>query len=147
MKDTTGQTAAPGPDDPIDPDELMGEVNSVSFLRTTLISVGVHLVLIAGTSIGFVLLCAEHGTLDPDTEVRRIAKEQRQKTLREEREAAHKKLMAEQKAKKASGGKDPKGGGSGGGDGKTPTERAIDRKATTLPTRSGVGLDDIGEIE
>ncbi len=147
MKDTIDQGPRGVPDGQIDPDELMGEINSVSFLRTAGISFFVHLVLIVGTSIGYVMLCFEHGTVHPDREVQRIAKEERQRKLREDREAAHKKLMADQKAKAAKG-KGTKGGNGGGnGGGKTPVEKNINRKATTLPTRSGVGLDDIGEIE
>lgn len=134
-------------DDQVDPDELMGDINRLSFFKVAGISVLIHLVLIGATSVGYVMLCAEYQTLYPDREIQRIAKEDREKELRADREAAHKKLIAEQKAKTASSKGGRAGGGANGGGGKTPVERNINRKATTLPTRSGIGLDDIGEID
>ena len=135
--------------DQVDPDELMGDINRLSFFKVAWISLLIHLVLIGATSVGYVMLCAEHQTLYPDREIQRIAKEDREKKLRADREAANKKLIAEQKAKaaKGKGGKAGGGDGANGGGGKTPIERNINRKATTLPTRSGIGLDDIGEID
>jgi len=129
---------SPGSDQ-INPDELMGEVNKLSFFRTFTISVIVHVVLIGVTSIGFITLCAEHNTLHPDVVIRRIAKEERAEELRKEREEAQKQLIADQK-------KAAKSRGSGATRPASKIGQKMKRKSTTLPAKSGVGLEDIDEL-
>jgi len=121
----------------IDPDELMGDINKLSFLGTTGISLLIHVLLIGGTSVGFIMLCAEYNTLHPEAEIRAQAEAQRL----EDRA----KTLAEQRAKYAAGRKpkDPKSAGGDGQSGKTPVERSTTRRATTLPSGTGVGLDDV----
>jgi len=125
--------------DQVDPDELMTEVSSVSFLRTFLISVVIHAVLIGVTSIGFLMLCAEHNTWDPDVVIRQIAKDKRAEELRKEREDAQKKLIADQKKAARSSAKSATKPAS-------KIEQQINRKSTTLPAKSGVGLEDIDDL-
>ena len=144
-----GQTPERPPDGEIDPDELMGDISSLSFLKTSIISVVIHLVLIGATSIGFVMLCLEHDTLHPDLKVQEIARQKGIEKRLAERLKRQEQLLADRKAKGATsrgGGKEPDGGANGsGGRGKTPTERNASRKATTLPATSGVQLDPIPE--
>lgn len=122
----------------VDPDELMGRVSNLPILKIVGISVALHVVLIGITSIGFLMDCSKYKTWHPDVEIRRIAKEQRAQKLLKEREDAQKKLIADQKKK------------SKGGAGTKPAsdvEKKVTRKSTTLPARSGVGLDDIDDIK
>lgn len=60
-EDTT-QRGGPGV---IHPDELMKDITDVTLTRSLGVSVVVHVLLIALTSIPFVLLCIQHGTMDP----------------------------------------------------------------------------------
>ena len=126
---------APGTD-AVDPDELMGRISSLSFLRMAGISVAIHVVLIGVTSIGFLMDCSKYKTWHPDAEIRRITKEQRAEKLRKDREDAQRKLIADRK----------KGPGAETRP-SSDVEKKVKRKSTTLPTRSGVGLDDIDDIK
>lgn len=124
----------------VDPDELMGRVSNLPILKIVGISVVLHVVLIGITSIGFLMDCSKYKTWHPDVEIRRIAKEQRAQKLLKEREDAQKKLIADQKKKS-------KGGTSAGTKPASSIEKNVTRKSTTLPARSGVGLDDIDDIK
>lgn len=124
----------------VDPDELMGRVSNLPILRMVGISVAIHVVLIGITSIGFLMDCSKYKTWHPDVEIRRIAKEQRAEKLLKDREDAQKKLIADQKKKS-------KGGTSAGTKPASSIEKNVTRKSTTLPARSGVGLDDIDDIK
>lgn len=126
----------------VDPDELMGQVSNLPILKIVGISVALHVVLIGITSIGFLMDCSKYKTWHPDVEIRRIAKEQRAEKLLKEREDAQKKLIADQK-KKSKGGTKPGAETRGASD----VEKNVTRKSTTLPARSGVGLDDIDDIK
>jgi len=140
MSDTPDNNPVQTPEgDQVDPDELMSEVSSQSFLRTFLISLAFHAVLIGVTSIGFIMLCAEHNTLHPDVVLRQKAKDKRAEELRKDRLEAQKKLIADQK-------KAPGSPGKGTTRPASKIERQINRKSTTLPAKSGVGLEDIDDL-
>jgi len=141
----------------IDPDELMGDINKLSFFGTTLVSLLIHAVLIGGTSVGFIMLCAEYNTLDPKTEIRAEAEKRRVEERKQKLADQRAKYAADKKATTPKGG-EPQGGGNTGGQGDKPAGGSgrtgttggsgdITRKATTLPSGTGVGLDDIGEYE
>ncbi len=59
----------------VNPDDLMLGVRRGSFLAILLISVGVHLVLIFGTSIGYMRLMRRYKSWHPRIEMKRVAKQ------------------------------------------------------------------------
>jgi len=61
---------------PIHPDELMADISRSSLAKTLPISLGAHLAVILLTSIPFLLLCAQYGTMDPFTIQAAIQQEQ-----------------------------------------------------------------------
>lgn len=131
----------------IDPDELMGDINKLSFFGTTMLSLLIHVLLIGGTSVGFIMLCAEYNTLDPKAEIR-ARTEQRRTEERAKKIAEQRARYAARKAKTPKdggdkGGRGPKSTGGDGNAGKTDVEGNTGRKPTTLPTGTGVGLDDV----
>ena len=127
---------------PVDPDALMGRINSLSFLSMFLVSVLIHAVLIGATSIGFIQQCVEYNTLTPGAMIREKVKQERaaeREKKRAERQAAEAGLVAGQKGK---GGK----GGTSTTKAASKIEQKINHKSTTLPAKSGVKLDDIDEL-
>ncbi|MDP6637405.1 MAG: hypothetical protein QGG42_21105 [Phycisphaerae bacterium] len=127
---------------PIDPDALMGRINSLSFFAVFLVSVLVHAALIGGTSVGYIQLCLEYKTLDPDTVIReKVKKEQAAERAkkRAERQEAEAKAVAGQKGKGSKG-------GTSTTKPKSKIEEKINQKSTTLPAKSGVKLDDIDDL-
>ncbi|MDP6635285.1 MAG: hypothetical protein QGG42_10330 [Phycisphaerae bacterium] len=129
-------------DDQVDPDALMGKVNGLSFFAMFLVSLFIHAALIGGTSIGFIKLCVEYNTLEPDIIISENAKKERaaeRAKKRAERQAEEAKQVAAQKGKGSKGGR--------------PTsrplskiEKKINQTSTTLPAKSGVNLDDIDDL-
>lgn len=89
------QTAAPHPD------ELMEDINEFSMTRSLAIAFVAHVAIIGLTSIGFLIECAEYGTMSPTQIV----------VLKREREEAAKKAAEEAKAAAE---KDAKGEGKAG---------------------------------
>ncbi len=125
--------------DQVDPDALMGRINSLSFLSMFLVSVLIHAVLIGATSIGFIQQCVEHNTLTPGAIIRENVKKERaeeRRKKRAERQAAEARLGAEQKGKAAKSTTKPT----------SKIEEKLNQKSTTLPAKSGVKLDDIDEL-
>ena len=127
---------------PVDPDALMGRINSLSFLSMLFVSLFIHAVLIGATSIGFIQQCVEYNTLAPGAIIREKVKEERaaeREKKRAARQAAEAGLVAGQKGK----------GGKGGTSITKPAskiEQKINQKSTTLPAKSGVKLDDIDDL-
>ena len=126
-------------DDQVDPDALMGRINSLSFLSMLLVSLLIHAALIGATSIGFIRQCVEYNTLTPGAVIREKVKEERaeeRRKKRTERQDAEAKLVAGQKGK----------GGTSTTKPASKIEQKINQKSTTLPAKSGVKLDDIDEL-
>ncbi len=75
----------PDTDGIVDPDVLMAEVNKTSLLKTTLVSVLLHAVLLGVTSLTFISLCAEYNTLHPKDAIQAEAEQQRKEELKQKR--------------------------------------------------------------
>jgi len=142
-------------DDVADPDELMGDVSKLSFLKVAVISLLAHAVLIGATSVEYIQLCVEHQTIRPWIKIQEIDRKAKLEKLRKDREAAQKQLIEDRKkaAKAAGKGKDkgdqrpdggkdkpePKGGEPAGGNGGT------EPKNNTPGVKDGSGLDLLGD--
>ncbi|MDP6543369.1 MAG: hypothetical protein QGH60_05215 [Phycisphaerae bacterium] len=123
----------------VDPDALMGRINSLSFLSMFVVSLLIHAALIGATSIGFIQQCVEYNTLAPGAIIREKFKQERaeeRRKKRAERQEAEAKAVAGQKGK----------GGTSTTKPVSKIERKINQKSTTLPAKSGVKLDDIDDL-
>ena len=125
--------------DQVDPDALMGRINSLSFFSMFLVSILVHAALIGATSVGFIQLCVEYKTLNPDKVIRertRIERAEEREKKRAKRQEIEASLVAGQKGK----------GGKSTTKPLSKIEKKINQKSTTLPAKSGVKLDDIDDL-
>jgi len=126
----------------VDPDALMGRINSLSFLSMFIVSLLIHAVLIGATSIGFIQQCVEYNTLAPGAIIQEKVKQERAEERckkRAERQEAEANAVAGQKGKGAKGGTSTTKPVS-------KIEQKINQKSTTLPAKSGVKLDDIDDL-
>jgi hypothetical protein len=89
------------PPDAVNPDDLMRGVRRGSFLAILLISIVVHLVLIFGTSIGYMRLMRQYQSWHPRFEMKRVAKQKREEDSEAKRKAAYEKFLADQTKTKA----------------------------------------------
>jgi len=139
----------------LDADALMADVARPAIGKMLVISIGIHVALILLTSIRFIALCFEHGTLDPRAAIKVIKADRREKELEKRREADRKKTLAV-KAKKKAGqkAKGKEGAAESGGEPKTAGEkkkpkvlRDIEAKSKERPTQPDVNLDELDELE
>ncbi|MHC4253488.1 MAG: hypothetical protein ACYS9X_30590 [Planctomycetota bacterium] len=108
-------------DDDVHPESLMKGISDTPLRGKLLMSVGVHVALVLVTSIGFIALCATHGSLDPHA----VILENEKRAEDEKREAERLKRQQEAEAKEKSGpGAQPKAGEEG-----TPAAGSPDAKA------------------
>jgi len=91
----------PAPPDAVNPDDLMLGVRRGSFFVILAVSVAVHLVLIFGTSIGYMRLMREHKSWHPRIEMKRVVKQKREDDSEAKRKANYEKFQAEQAKTKA----------------------------------------------
>ncbi len=87
----------------LEPDDLMKDVGKLSIMKTSLISIAFHVLLIGLTSIGFIALCVKHGTLHPKAVLNQPAEEQREAERARAREEAREKIMGGRRATRPGG--------------------------------------------
>jgi len=126
------------------PDELMAGISSPTLLWTLLISVGVHLAVIFGTSIGYIHLMVQYRSLHPRFAIKQLSKDKREEEADAKRKAAYEKLIADQAKRDALEKAGGKGASEPGGEGKDkPTIlKELEKKSGERPKESSVGLDD-----
>lgn len=122
----------------VDPDELIAPLTGRGIWPVLGISAVFHVVLVLVTSIGFIRLCALHGTLDPRTKMKELQQQENEREREEAREATREKLRSEHRG----AAQDPEGAG----DGDEPLS-AIEREITDVsderPDESSTNLDDL----
>lgn len=115
----------------VDPDELVSHIAGVSLMKTSLISVGFHVLLIGVTSIGFISLCVKHGTLHPKAVINQLAAEQREAERAEARRAARQKALKTQAAREKAATRP-----------KSPIEKTLTEKSFEKPKPSELKLPE-----
>ena len=114
-----------------DPDELVAHIGRLSVMKTSLISLVFHVLLIGLTSIGFISLCVKHRTLHPKAVLNRLAEEQREAKKAEARRQAREKAMAGRGGKRGSATRP-----------KSPIERKISERSYEKPKPSQLKLPE-----
>ncbi len=137
---------------PVDPFRLMSGMTGSGFAPTLLIAVGAHVVLLLISSIGFLRLCARHGTLDPGERIREIKDEEAAQEKKRKIEAAQEKLKAERaKAGKPADGTKPADGAKPvareSGAAKSPVEKRLEEKSKERPVEPTMNLDKALDLE
>ncbi len=129
----------------VNPDDLMLGVRRGSFLAILLISVGVHLVLIFGTSIGYMRLMRRYKSWHPRIEMKRVAKQKREEEGEAKRKANYEKIQAERAKAEAKGKGEPDKGTpepkEGTGKGVVPKE--LKAKSSERPKESSLKLNEL----
>ncbi|HPD14806.1 MAG TPA: hypothetical protein PLE19_07645 [Planctomycetota bacterium] len=133
----------------VDPDELLADVKRQSFLRTVAASTVVHVIVILLTSIGYIGLMRQYKSWHPRIEMKRLAKEQREREDEQRRKEAHDKFLADQAKKKAG----EKGGDEKGTPAPTSATKAegdkpkvlkdIEAKSSERPKESSMKLNEL----
>ncbi len=125
------------------PDELMKHVSHTTLGKTLLLSVAVHLALIAVTSAGFVRLCVQYKSLHPKT----VIKEQQ---IEAKRAKAAAPSVAPGSADAAVPGDSKKMADSAVGAlpvaAKSPIEQTLEEVSNERPTGSNVSFDGTDEL-
>ena len=141
-----------GVDDVADPDELMGDISKLSFLKVGAISLLAHAVLIGVTSTTYIQQCVKYGTMHPWVEIQEIDRKERLEKRRKEREASQKQLIEDRKkAKAAKKGEDKDGAKPAGGKddpapkGGTPNGNGGTKPKKTPGVKDSSGLDLLGD--
>ena len=130
----------------------MSGMTGSGFAPTLLIAVGAHVVLLLISSIGFLRLCARHGTLDPGERIREIKDEEAAQEKKRKIEAAQEKLKAERaKAGKPADGTKPADGAKPvareSGAAKSPVEKRLEEKSKERPVEPTMNLDKALDLE
>ena len=139
---------------PVDPFRLMSGMTGSGFAPTLLIAVGAHVVLLLISSIGFLKLCARHGTLDPGERIREIKDEEAAQAKKRKIDAAQEKIKVDKAktagaAKKAGGGAADAAAKSDGdaGAAKSPVEKRLEEKSKERPSEPTMNLDKALDLE
>lgn len=126
----------------VNPDDLLAGVKRRSFLPVIIVSLAVHVVLVLGTSIGYMRLVRQHGTWHPRAEMKRLAKLEREAESEAKRKAAYEKFVADQAKAKAkekdAGGPDLKGDTAKG-----EVPAALKATSPQRPKESSLKLDEL----
>lgn len=91
----------PAAPEALNPDELMAPVKRRSFLPLLALSFAIHILLVFGTSIGYIRMMRQYKSWHPRIEKKRLDKERREQEEEARRKAAHEKFLAEQARTKA----------------------------------------------
>jgi len=138
----------PSAPEAVNPDDLMLGVKRGSFLAILIVSVAVHLVLILGTSIGYMRLMREYKSWHPRIEMKRVAKQKREDESEAKRKAAYEKFQAEQarakaKAKEAGAPDKEAAPEPKGGTGKGEVPKELKAKSSERPKESSLKLNEL----
>jgi len=130
----------------INPDDLMAGVKRRGFFGVLIISLGVHLVAIFGTSIGYIHLMTQHNSLHPRFVIKKLNKEKREQDAEDKRKAVHDRLIAEQAKRQAQDKGAKKGGPEGGDEKKTPgILKELEKTSKERPKESGMKMDELDQ--
>ena len=133
------------------PEELMKGISDTTLVKKIMLSLGLHVLLLGVTSIGFIGLCAKYGTFDPRTKQEDLRKKA---AAAEEAkaEAAAQKSEEKKKGTKAKPGKtEPGASKSPASQGpakptKSKIEREIEETSKERPAHSDMSFDDVDEL-
>ncbi|MFW5856285.1 MAG: hypothetical protein ACOCX4_00270 [Planctomycetota bacterium] len=148
-------------EEPIEPDRLMERMERASVWPQVGVSLAVHLVVIAITSIGFLQLASRYGTLDPRSIAAARAREAEAAEETADADAADADAPAAGEAPAAGGdagdaasatpeaGEAPAGEdeSASDGDGKSAIEQTLEETSSERPTESDLGLDRVLDLE
>ena len=133
-------------EDDVHPEMLMTGISDTSVFGKILLSLGIHILLVLLTSIGFIKLCVVHKSLDP----RAVIAQQKEEADQQEKEAKKAKLQEEaiKKQKKQKDGKTapvqnnkPTAGEKPAGEKIAPVEKRLQETSKERPKGSGMDLD------
>jgi hypothetical protein len=131
----------------VHPDELIAHISRAPILKTGMISLGMHVAIIALLSIGNFALCAKYKTLDVKGAAAKHAvvlqeqKKAEKKAEREKRQAGQK-ATRDAKAKTKTAETTKKSAGAPDGAEKSAVEKTLEEVSTERPTESSLSLDD-----
>lgn len=136
-------------DDVADPDELMGDISKLSFLKVGVVSLLIHAVLIGVTSAEYIQLCVEHGTMHPWVKVQENEHKARLEKRLKDREASQKQMVEDRKKAKAAKKDKGKDGGKpdGGKDDPAPKGGKPNGNGGTEPNRKTPGVKEPSKLD
>lgn len=116
------------------PDDLMENVSKSTMSKTLPIALAAHFILVALTSIGFLIKCNEYNSFYPDEAKAQIAQAAEDAKDAADREKYLKNLAEKEKGKKTKTKTDKTGtGGTEGATGKSRIEQELSEVITTRP--------------
>ena len=128
-------------------DELMSGINNTKLVKLLVVSTVVHVVIILLLSVGNIIMCAKHGTINVThayalntQEIKDALLADKQRII-DEKDAAIAARDAEMAAKNAKSDQKDKDGKNGK---VVPAELTETKEAPTEPDEPGIGLDDLG---
>ena len=134
-------------------DELMSGINNTKLAKLLGVSVVGHVVIILLLSVGNIIMCAKHGTINVthayalNTQEIKDAQLADKQRIIDEKDAAIAAQDAEMAAKNAKSDKNDKADKNGKADKNdkvVPAELTETKEAPTEPDEGGIGLDDLG---
>jgi hypothetical protein len=154
---STKKPIQPGADNHVQPAELIQPLERSAITKTVIISLALHAVAIVVFSVGNIVLCAKHGTLNPITAQERedrlkkaeddARKKAKRDALRAQQEAARKTRRAEEKpAKKTTPEEKPaESVGKTEDQPKSKVERTLRETSSEQPKKSSMSLDELDD--
>ena len=154
---TTKKPIQPGDHNHVQPAELIQPLERSPITKTVIMSLALHALAIVVFSVGNIVLCAKHGTLNPITAQERedrlkkeeedARKKAKRDALRAEQEAARKTRKAEEKpAKKTTPEKKPaEAEGKTEEQPKSEVERTVSETSGERPKDSSMSLDELDD--
>ncbi|MBA3846023.1 MAG: hypothetical protein H0X45_05200 [Planctomycetes bacterium] len=130
---------------PVDPDELLRPLGDARFGRTFVIALVLFTVFVGVTSIGYVGLCVQYGTLMPMPKIEAERKAEEERKIEEQRSAALAKLqpVADPGAARAPAA-DP---ATPDAPRKSAIERAMEETSNEKPADRGLDFDGTGGLD
>jgi len=131
-------------------DELMSGINNTKLVKLLVVSTVVHVVIILLLSVGNIIMCAKHGTINVthayalNTQEIKDAQLAEKQRILDEKDAAIAARDAEMAAKNAKSDKNGKNGKEDKNGKVVPEEYTETKEAPAEPDEPGIGLDDLG---
>ena len=125
------------------PDDLMDNVSKSTMSKTLPIALAAHFILVALTSIGFLIKCEKYNSFYPDEAKARIAQAVEDEKLAADREKYLKNLAEQEKNKKTKTKTQTKTDktGTGGTEGATGKSKIEQELAEVITTRPAATID------
>ncbi len=139
-------------DKEVHPEELMKGISDTTLVKKIMLSLGLHVLLLGITSIGFIGLCVKYTSFDPQAEIKKEEAGKKAAAEEAEAKAAAEKAKNKKKGTKAKPDKTtPSGQELPATQGQTKPkkskiERDLEKTSKERPGHSEMSFDDVDEF-